>query len=132
MEQKVRNPEKWKIKKVLSRSEQVDEKADEEMKHDVNDTITEEQWVLEQMQLKKCETYEEGQKLWATADDSYLKGWHVASQQWRLNKLRGTRSLAGARQSKMNRLVNEHDINDAEDLKAAKESNAARAAASAA
>ena len=112
----------------------MDEKADEEMKHDVNDTITEEQWVLEQMQLKKCETFAGGQVLWKTvmADDSYMKEWHVASQQWLLKTWRGTRSLAGSRQSKSNRLVKEHDIEDAEDLKAAGESNAARAAASAA
>ena len=83
VEQKVLNPDKWAKKKYTAVSEQVDEQTDEQSKHDVLDSITEEQFIMEQLSLKKCEDVAGGQKLWseALADDSYTSEWHKATQQ---------------------------------------------------
>ena len=134
VEQKVLNPEKWKKKQSASRAEQVDEKADESTNYDLYDSITEDMFILQQMQLKKCENYEEGQALWkeVLADDLFSKEWHQASQQWLLKQFRGVRNATGTRQSKLNRLVNNKDIDDMEDMKQAEDllkMSAAQAAA---
>ena len=62
-EQKVLNPEKWKTKKVSSTSVQADIKGEETLCNDLNDAVAEEMWIMEQMQMKKCQTFAEGQDL---------------------------------------------------------------------
>ena len=49
-EQKLLNPDKWKNKEY-AKHEQMDEKAEEDMKHDINDSITQETFVRESMQM---------------------------------------------------------------------------------
>ena len=125
-EQKVLNPEKWKAKKVTSTSVQADVKGEDTLCHDVNDAATEEMWIMEQMQMKKCQTFAEGQDLWKEVlkDDSFVKEWHVGSQQWLLKKFRGVRGQTGTRKAKENSLVSTRVIEDAEDFQEAEEQRA--------
>ena len=80
LEQKALNPDKW-ARKVICWQSTVDKKADEDMKHDVNDNITEETFVLEQMQMGLTRPDAETKWEELIADDSVAKEWHAGTRQ---------------------------------------------------
>ena len=124
------NPDKWK-KKVTAEAQQKDVKADEDMKHDVNDGICKHDFCLEQCILGL--TLAEAENKWedALADDTVEKEWHAGSRQWLVKRFRGTRALTGSRTSKEQHWSRSVVIEDGQGMEEAEAQRKVAAAASA-
>ena len=130
-EQKILNPEKNK-RKVTCSSSIKDIKADEDMKHDVNDGIPKSDFCLELCVMGLSMPHAEKKWEEAIADDNVEKEWHKESQQWLVKRFRGTRSLTGSRTAKQQEWDRKADIEDGQDMEEAENSRKVAATSSAA
>ena len=130
IEQKALNPNKW-ARKMTCRQSTIDKVADEHMKHDLNDCITKETFVLEQMQLGSTKPDAETKWDEIIADDTVTKEWHAGTRQYLLHKFRGTRAMTGTRSSKEQQWSRSRDIEDGQDFNEAEDARKAAAASNA-
>ena len=120
IEHKSLNPDKW-ASKVTCRQSTIDRKADEDSKHDVNDNITKETFVLEQMHMGLMRPDAETKWDELIADDTVAKEWHAGTRQYFLAKFRGTRATTGTRTSKVQQWSRDRDIEDGQDFNEAED-----------